>query len=155
MLALAVQTMTLLINNMTLVHDKLLANLHLENFHQDSFQQTEEKIQTRVKNIQPTTTWEDQQGSSLQHQMRGGGWRGWGGEGRREGEGRDPSIFLEAQDKHLWRTGSHLVISGGNISLVLRSRAGGLHQLPPTCRQQSPGGVERREERHGTWFLQW
>jgi len=75
--------------------------------------------------------------------MRVGGWR--------EGEGRDPSIFLEAQDKHLWRPGSHLVISGGNISLVLRSRAGALHQpvaaKPAASRTRA---VRRGEERHGT-----
>ena len=47
--------MTLLINNMTLVHDKLLANLHLEICHQDSFQPTEKNvIETITTNSQRT-----------------------------------------------------------------------------------------------------
>ena len=152
--------MTLLINNMTLVHDKLLANLHLETFIKTPFNQQKRKISTplKKKNKHPT----DNRLTRSARKFSAASDASWRMEGGREGEGRDPSIFLEAQDKHLWRPGSHLVISGGNISLVWRSRAGGLDwltaltQVPPTCRQPHPGGQERRgEERHGTWFLQW
>ena len=86
-LALALQTMTLLINNMTLVHDKLLANLHLENLHQDSFQPTEEKNINSTKkttsNRQPPDKISQEVLCSIRYEVEdgglgGGGWRGGG-----------------------------------------------------------------------------
>ena len=125
---------------MTLVHvahDKVLADLHLENFHQDSFQPTEEK------NVISSTTTNSRLTRSARKWLCSIRWGTDSGTG--QGSCAGAIHLLGSQDKHLWRTGSHLVISGGNISLVLRSRAGGLHQLPPTCRQPHPGGEERRD----------
>ena len=149
MLALAVQTMTLLINNMTLVHDKLLANLHLETFIKTPFNQQKRKISTPLKKKHPT----DNHLTRSARKFSAASDASWRMEGGGEGEGREPSIFLEAQDKHLWRTGSHLVISGGKYFSCFekpgRCNAPVAANLPPAA----PG--RWREEIHGTWFLQW
>ena len=65
-------------------------------------------------------------------------------EGRR-GEGRGPIHLLGSPGQASLEDGLTSGDIGGNISLVLRSRAGALHQLPPTCRQPDPGGEERRD----------
>ena len=148
---LALKTITLLINNMTLVHvahDKVLADLHLENFHQDSFQPTEEK------NVISSTTTNSRLTRSARKWLCSIRWRTDSGTG--QGSCAGAIHLLGSQDKHLWRTGSHLVISGEIFLLFWeaerereRERAGA--EMPPCCRHQQPAGPRR----HGTWFLQW